>query len=225
MDGNNHRVREKVAAEMTGFPPEATAFLKDLAANNKRDWFLANKSRYDMSIRQPAKDFSAVMAGALSDLTGHNYKSKIFRINRDLRFSKDKTPYNTHVRMSWVPDIDVPSPPVWMLSLEPAELILGLGGFGLKGEALDHWRDRVDGPSGAALVKTLKPLIAEGVRLNAPDLKRVPAPFEADHSRGDMLRRKGLNIWLDGGKTADVNVNFVLGEFKKLRPVFDWLCK
>ena len=174
---------------MSGFPTDSAAFLADLSANNERGWFHANKSRYEMSIKIPAKIFAGEMADALTDLTGHSFESKIFRINRDLRFSKDKTPYNTHVRMSWTPQIDHSAPPPFMMSLEPTELTIGVGVFALKGKALDHWRERAAGDDGAALEKKLK-----GLRINDPDLKRVPPLYHADHPRAHMLKRKGMNV-------------------------------
>ena len=85
---------------MTGstaiFTDDTVAFIRSLAANNKRDWFKENKATYERDYKEPADFFGAVMAEQLETLTGHTYRAKVFRIYRDVRFSKDKTPYNVH---------------------------------------------------------------------------------------------------------------------------------
>ncbi|MEQ9315363.1 MAG: DUF2461 family protein, partial [Henriciella sp.] len=83
---------------------DLTRFLKTLAANNDRDWFNAHKAERDAAFTRPAAAFADAMAGEFKRLTGHDYSHKIFRLPRDVRFSKDKTPYNTHLRIAWAPD-------------------------------------------------------------------------------------------------------------------------
>lgn len=84
---------------MKYFTSDFAQFYADLASNNNRDWFLENKKRYESSVKQPFEQFVAVLIERLSeihqDLTLQP-KDAIFRINRDIRFSKDKTPYKIH---------------------------------------------------------------------------------------------------------------------------------
>ena len=86
-----------------GFASETFAFLKSLKNNNTKDWFDAHKADYQSFVKKPADSFRVDVARELSGLTGHEIVSKQFRVNRDLRFSKDKTPYNTHIRMAFWP--------------------------------------------------------------------------------------------------------------------------
>jgi uncharacterized protein (TIGR02453 family) len=82
-----------------GFSPEATRFLAELADNNERAWFLENKARYEADVVAPFRALLAsVMAGlAARDIPlGGDPAKAIFRIHRDVRFSKDKRPYKTH---------------------------------------------------------------------------------------------------------------------------------
>ncbi len=83
----------------TGFSPDALAFLRELTANNERDWFNANKSRYETVVRDPlislAADLAARLVKAKLPLRA-DPKKTMFRIHRDVRFSKDKSPYKTH---------------------------------------------------------------------------------------------------------------------------------
>ena len=111
-----------------GFTQDSLKFLANLKANNTREWFADNKKTYETEIRQPAREFAAEMADSLEQLVGESLKTKIFRINRDIRFSKDKTPYNSHVHISWIPDRGASSP-AWMFGLSPDYLTLGCGVF------------------------------------------------------------------------------------------------
>ena len=82
--------------ETLTFTPDFHQFYKDLAANNDRDWFLANKKRYETSVKQPFEVFVQVIINRLKQENPSldiQPKDAIFRINRDVRFSKDKTPY------------------------------------------------------------------------------------------------------------------------------------
>ncbi len=75
-----------------GFPKEAIYFLAELQKNNDREWFGQNKTRYKESVEAPANDFLQVMTGKMRPLIGGPVKGKTFRIHRDVRFSRDKTP-------------------------------------------------------------------------------------------------------------------------------------
>lgn len=213
---------------MSGLGPQTAAFLKALAANNNRDWFQANKSAYEHDMKKPAEAFSAMMADRLRETHGVAHKPRIFRIARDVRFSKDKTPYNAHLHISFVPQVDG-APPAWMFGLEPASLVLGTGIFAFEGTALDAWREAVAEPDGEDLARIIAGLESEDVRFSEPELKRVPAPYDKDHPRGALLRRKGLAAWLDGlsmelayGEDGPANC---ARELARLQPVFAWLMK
>jgi len=79
--------------QFPGFPAEAVEFLTALKANNNKAWFEHNKPVYRDHVKAPSEHFAAHMEGVLSRLTGTLMTAKIFRIHRDVRFSKDKTPY------------------------------------------------------------------------------------------------------------------------------------
>lgn len=82
---------------MSYFTPDFLIFFQDLAANNNRDWFHANKKRYEKSVKEPFKIFIQALIDAASEydstISQITPKQAIFRIHRDIRFSKDKTPY------------------------------------------------------------------------------------------------------------------------------------
>src|SRR5262245_55749499 len=81
-----------VTALFPGFPPETMTFLADLKANNTRDWFAAHRPVYEHAFLAPAEAFTQAIAAPLEALAGRPVSAKIFRIHRDVRFSKDKSP-------------------------------------------------------------------------------------------------------------------------------------
>lgn len=214
-----------------GFSREAVQFLVDLKANNNREWFAEHKQVYETEIKKPAGVFCAEMRDELQRMSGMEHSSKIFRIHRDVRFSKDKTPYKAHLHILFAPLEDsagLPvSPPRWFFGLMPDHVTFGAGVFSFEKSALETYRARIAGADGEALAKLLAGLKKSGMRLPEAQLKRVPAGFDKDHPRGALLRRKGLAVWkdLDGvdAVSGPGTTSTCVGELKRLKPVFDWL--
>ena len=210
-----------------GFSKDALKFLKDLKANNNRAWFNDHKNTYERDVKAPAKHFCEEMALSLEKLTGAAHGSKVFRINRDIRFSKDKTPYNAHLHISFIPQGKGAHPPHWFFGLDPTSLTIGVGNFAFEKQQLVDYRERVAGSDGAALAKLLAKLEKGGVRLGKVDLKRVPSPYGQDHPQAELLKRKGLSAWIDYEDTTPALdkaiIKTLTADFKKLKPVFDWL--
>jgi uncharacterized protein (TIGR02453 family) len=210
---------------MTHFSAEAYAFLADLADNNSRDWFAGNKARYEAAIKQPAEAFIHALGALISARHGIDTRPKIFRMHRDLRFAKDKHPYNTHLHMAVM---DADTGPGWMVGLEPRDggphLALGYGCFGFDKQHLQRWRDAVAGEHGALLAQALG---ASHVTLPDAELKRVPAPFSADHPRADLLRRKSFSVWLPHPDPelvlGDDAPKRIAAQLERLTPLRNWL--
>ena len=211
-------------ASFDSFSPEALSFLSDLKANNTKEWFAANKSTYESYVKEPGKQFAGAMSLALRDATGLDHGSKIFRINRDLRFSKDKTPYNAHLHMAFVPKEQEGQPPMWFFGLSPEKLSLGCGVFQYDKQALVAFRSAMAGPKGAELIQLTTGLRAAGLRVGEPELKRVPPGFDKDHPHGEALRRKGFAAWIDvSDPTFAFEPNLVrnaIAFFDQTMPVF-----
>lgn len=184
-------------ASFDSFSAEALRFLGDLKANNTKDWFAANKAIYEEHLKGPGAQFASAMSQALRDLTGQDHTSKVFRIHRDVRFSKDKTPYNAHLHLAFTPDRQDGRPPMWFFGLSPDKLSLGCGVFEYDKEALVAFRSAMAGSKGAELMQLTTSLRAAGIRIGDPDLKRVPSGFEKDHPHAEALRRKGFVAWID----------------------------
>lgn len=177
--------------DFTALIDESDAFFAELARNNERAWFEPRKEHYRDRIRRPAELLADHVAQDLGRRTGEPHGSKVFRIHRDVRFSKDKTPYNAHLHIYWSPVDAGPTTPGFFFGSEPGRLVLCLGVVGLKGDALADWRAFVD-RDGDDLRAAMD---ASGGRLSGwggEPLKRVPSPYAKDHPHGALLRRKGL---------------------------------
>ncbi|WP_282610247.1 DUF2461 domain-containing protein [Pelagibius sp. Alg239-R121] len=211
-----------------GFPAAGIKFLQDLTANNNRPWFEQNRALYKKELEAPAKAFAAAMERELAQRFGVDFKGKIFRLHRDLRFSKDKTPYNTHLRMAFFPFDAAQDGQGFYFSLEPECLILGGGAMGFSKSGLETFRQAVvDDAQGHSVEAMLVGLVEGGFRLEAPELKRVPAGFDKAHPREALLRRKSLTLWRDlsdhDGVTNPRAVAFCAGVFENLRPLYQFL--
>lgn len=205
------------------FPDETLRFLSDLRDNNTRDWFTAHKHTYEIAFKTPAAQFSDAMGLALDSLTGQSHSAKVFRIHRDVRFSKDKTPYNTHIHIAFAPAGAGPNTPMWFFGLNPDGLALGCGVFAFGKNDLSAFRDLMAGSLGGDFMSLTKSLTGQGFRVSEPELKRVPSGFEKDHPHGAALRRKGFAVWDDVGDPAFVTqpdlVHRTQQRFEQLLPV------
>lgn len=196
--------------------PEARAFLSELAANNSRDWFTANKARYTGELKIPATHLMDQIAQDWGNILGHPLKSKLFRPQRDIRFSKDKTPYTTHLHMLW----SEPDGPGWFLGISPDYVTAGGGLMGFDKAQLITWRAAIDSPQGTELAKTMAAIPA---RIDEPELKRVPAPYDKTHPNAALLRRKSMTMWIDIADDCAANglVPALKGAFQMIRPAID----
>jgi uncharacterized protein (TIGR02453 family) len=210
-----------------GFPG-AQAFLADLAAHNERTWFQANKARYEAACKAPTEAFVEEIRPRIDALAGRPMGAKVFRIHRDVRFSKDKSPYNTHIHIGFQAP-KVPGQPRrrggFYFGLEADKLTLGVGAFDFGPADLERYRKAVAGDAyGEELTEILAGLEAKP---GEPDLKRVPAPYPAGHPRGELLRHKGLNVWQDLAEPALIAspdlADAVMAAFEAMDPVNLWL--
>ena len=166
-----------------GFPEEALEFYEGLEADNTKAYWTDHKSVYDNAVVAPMK--------ALLDSLSEWGEAKMFRPYRDVRFSKDKTPYKT--RQYAV----IEGPTALYVGIDAHGLHLGGGVFHTTTEQVARLREAVAGQRGAALVKALDALRAAGFEVGGDQLKRVPKPYEPDHARAELLKHKTLISWVD----------------------------
>jgi uncharacterized protein (TIGR02453 family) len=215
-----------------GFSEAGVGFLGDLQRNNDREWFNANKAVFKTELEAPAKAFMGALVEALQPVAGMTLEGKLFRMQRDVRFSKDKTPYNAHVRIAVGPSSQVSGMvgdlPRYFFSLEPEGIALGLGVFEFTREGLATYRAAVaDDAAGEKLVATAAQLVKAGYSLNEPDLKRAPSGFDADGARSEFLRRKGLSVWHEEPISPLVRrpdlLTHTLAHLSAMQPLAGWI--
>ena len=185
----------------TGFAPDALAFFRELTANNTRDWFLANKARYETQVRDPlaslVTDLSARLAKTKTPLRG-DAKRSLFRINRDVRFSKDKSPYKTHAGATLTRDGEKLSQGLIYIHIDPLGSFAAAGFHEPEPAQLSRMRGAiVADPAGwkkveAALARHGLELTREAVLSRAPKgFEQAPAAVaEALKLKGWIVERK-----------------------------------
>lgn len=192
----------------------AVPFLTELAANNTKAWFEPRKEHYLNEIRKPAEFMADLLSEDLARITGTAHTPKVFRIYRDVRFSKDKTPLKTHMHMMWSSADKDPLAPAWFCGLSPEYFIVGMGVMGLQGESLTRYRAFVDawGDGFSDVIEEAESKGAEMSSWGPEPLKRVPKPYDPDHAHGELLKRKSFSLrapmpedWREKGVLKAVN--------------------
>ena len=151
---------------------------------------------------------------------------KLFRIYRDVRFSKDKTPLNAHLHMIWKQPGDNPFAPAFFFGSEPGDITVGFCVMGLKGPTLARFRAFVD-DWGDQLVEAIAQTGMEWSDWSGAPLKRVPKPYDADHSHAEILKKKSMIIHAkmdDCWRTQDGGlVNALRAQFEVTQPLAELL--
>jgi len=198
--------------------PEARAFYTQLDANNTRDWWQENRAPYDAVLKPGALALLEKVSGPLSDLTDTPITTKLFRPHRDVRFSKDKRPYNTHLHMMWQMTVEAPQAPVFFFGIGLDYVTVGAGMMGFDKPVLENWRKFVDLDT-ARVVGIVESVEAKGFARRAPDLKRVPPAYDKDHPGADLLRHKGFVVTGDIAENTPELPKTLLAAFKALWPI------
>lgn len=174
-----------------GFPKDAPGFFHELAIEMNRDWFLDNKERYETAWVAPMTELLAEVSAGITKTYGKLGATKIMRIHRDVRFSKDKQPYKTHIGASIS---TATGNTALYVHLGLDEEFVGCGAYHFEPKQLASWRKRVAADqTGAPIAKLVAKLRKAGYEaIGHDDYVRVPKPYAADHPRADLLRMKGL---------------------------------
>ena len=224
----------------TGFRPEAVDFLADLAQNNERSWFQARKTEYETLLKEPMEALVAALAESL-EAKGvplqADPKKSIFRIYRDTRFAKDKSPYKTHLGASfpWVAGMDADTAISHTehangayFHLQPGNNFAGGGMWQATRPRLDAFRQAILDDEARVRAALEDPAFLEefGPVESHETLKRVPPGYPPDHPRADMFRYKDIVF---GRRLSDDEVyspalpDILADAYWKATPVFRFL--
>lgn len=203
--------------DFTGFPVAALDFYDDLEVDNTKSFWEAHKQTYLDHVRAPM----VALTDALADEFG---EAKVFRPYRDVRFSKDKTPYKTHQGAF----VGVAPATGWYVEIAAPGVRIGGGAYHAAGNELAGIREGMaDEDDGALLQKILADLERGGFSIEGDRLKTAPRGYAKDHPRIELLRHKsllgmkayGFDDFIHTPELADR----VRDDWRRLRPLVNWL--
>jgi len=222
-------------ATFDGFGEDTSAFLRGLSAQNDKVWFERHRLDYEAHYLEPAKAFVSAMGPRLEKIAPGvqaepRVNGSIFRINRDVRFSKDKTPYKDHIDfIFWDGDDRKRAPCSFFLRVRAETVELGVGVHGFDKDALARFRARVaDDQDGAKLEKVAARLAKSGLALGGEHYKKLPRGFDSiSESRDRLLRHASLVTSMvspmpkeAAGKTFPT---WCVRQWKKMLPLRAWI--
>jgi uncharacterized protein (TIGR02453 family) len=201
-----------------GWPAEAFDFYLELEANNDRTWWQAHRHLYDRTVREPFEELMAAVEGEFGPM-------RMFRPNRDTRFSKDKSPYKTAAAaMS-----ETEGGAAWYVQLSADGLFVGAGLHQMATDQLQHYRAALaDDRQGAAIAGIADDLTAAGYEISASQtLRTAPRGWDRDHPRIALARLKGLTMaraferakWMSTPEA----LQRVTGVWREAAPMNAWL--
>ena len=216
---------------MSYFSQDFIDFFKDLAANNNKDWFHANKKRYETSIKKPFEVFLTDLIGEIQKYDASVQvapKDCLGRINRDIRFSKDKTPYNTHYTayVSSVGKKDKSVPGIY-LRFTPEEIGIMGGSYGLTKEQLQKARTGISNDLVSfQKVINAKDFKSEFETIRGEEHKRIPAEFQETYKKEPLIAKKQFYFYTMRPAeliTSDDLMSEIMSVWQKAHPVNTYL--
>jgi uncharacterized protein (TIGR02453 family) len=166
----------------SGFPDAAFRFYEGLSADNTRTYWQANKPVFEQTVKAP-------MTALLDELADYG-PYHVFRPHKDVRFSKDKTPYKDHIGAYGESEGGAG----YYVQLSHTGMFAGSGYYQMATDQLERYRQAIDGDAvGAEIAAITASLRAQGFRISAiAGLKTAPRGYPKDHQRIELLRLKGL---------------------------------
>ena len=220
-----------------GFSQDTLDFYAELALNNNRDWFERQRDRYQRAVLQPAVAFVAEVGERLRLISPYivadprtNGAGSIFRIYRDTRFSKDKTPFKPYLGIFfWEGSRPKMENSGFYFHLEPDRLMLYAGIYEFGASILPRYRDAVVHPHfGPALAQAVERVLATGrCEIGGRHYKRVPAGYDPTHPNADFLLHRALYASTGGDLPSALFsarlLDYCLDRFSDMAPLHQWI--
>ena len=203
-----------------GFSQETAGFFEQLRENNNKEWFEEHRQVYEREVLERAKSFVEAMGERLRELRPEinaipAVNKSLFRLNRDTRFSKDKTPYKTHMGIwFWEGEGKRMEYPGFYFHLDPPIVGFGGGLHMFPKQHLEAYRElAVDKTWGPKLSQAVDQVKAAGLQVGIPHYKRVPRGYDPEHPNAELLKVQGA-YGLGGKRNPQI---LHLGPFGGLR--------
>jgi uncharacterized protein (TIGR02453 family) len=217
------------------FRPETLAFLRELSLNNNREWFAANKQRYEELVLDAALEFIRAMQAPLEKIAPHftaipkRMGGSLMRVYRDTRFSKNKAPYKTNIGIQFrherARDVHAPG---FYLHIDPDEVFLGVGMWQPEADALAAVRARIDAKQAEWVKARDDRKFRRHFYLGGESLSRPPKGISKDHPLLHDLKRKDFIAVRELDPADPLNARFqqqVETAFAAATPFMSFLCK
>ena len=216
------------------FPQSAIKFLTALSKNNSREWFEKNRVRYDFELLQPAQQFVIDLGEKLTAASPNinaipKIDKSIFRLYRDVRFSKNKAPFKTNLGLYfWEGKRKKMECSGFYFHIEPKLFFLGAGMYLFSKDQLLKYRDVVSDPiRGKRLSDIISKLLKKkNFRLGGKTYKKFPRGFDSDYKYSELLLHSGLYVFYESNSIEELNkkdpTNFTFRIFKEMYPLHKW---
>ena len=194
-----------------GWKGDFVGFFRGLQLDNSKRYFESHRNQYEMDVRRPMEE----LVTELEPLLG---PGKIFRLNRDIRFSPDKSPYKSNIA-AVLGHLYV--------HLDAYQLFIATGAHAPGDAWLKRYREAVAGPAGEELVPVIDQMRSDGMEVGGNPLKTKPRDYPGDHPRIELLRwrevvagrRFPIEPWIASAAVKDR----VVETWEMVRPLADWL--
>ena len=217
------------------FTPKLFGFLRDLSENNDREWFKANQDAYELYVREPALEFITDFSDPLKKISPHfvsdsrTVGGSLFRIQRDTRFSKDKTPYklNTGMQFRHRAGKDAHAPGFYV-HIQPGECFVGVGLWRPESKVAYSIREHIDENQAAWKRASRGKRFVDVFTIGGDSLVRPPRGYDAEHPLIEDLKRKDFIASTKVTQKA-ITSNHFMEEFtdlcKRSAPFMKFLCE
>ncbi|GAF87834.1 unnamed protein product [marine sediment metagenome] len=218
----------------SGFGPETIKFLAALGKNNTKAWFDENRAAYDAHYVTPARDIIEAVAGPLRKIAPDicaepRINGSIFRVNRDIRFSADKTPYKDHIDIWFWEGPRKGAVSGFFLRLTATDLIVGAGAHRFDREKLASWRNAVVAPeTGNQIQKIIEALEKKGHSASGMHYSKLPRGFAPNNPAQEALLRHNA-LWVSreqphpAGTGSAALVDYCMDYWTDVAPLHRWL--
>jgi uncharacterized protein (TIGR02453 family) len=221
---------------LSTFPFEANKFLSRLKKNNSKEWFEAHRDEFNKSVLEPAQEFVVVLGELMRTFSPGiiaipKIDKSIFRLHRDVRFSKDKSPYKTNTGiLFWEGERKKMECSGFYFHSEPDYIFLGAGQYMFIDPLLKKFRQIIYNPDKAKeLDSIVKKLKKKGFTLGGKTYKRVPKGFDPEYPCAEYLLHNGIYVSLEIKDLKKLQkedmIKFCLSKYKKMLPLHQWLVK
>ena len=220
-------------SEFSGFGPKTTKFLRELGRNNEKAWFDEHRADYEAYYLEPAKAFVEAAGPRIETFAPNvswepRVNGSLFRVNRDIRFSKDKTPYKDHIDLWFWEGARKTALSGFYLRVRDKSVELGVGSHRFSKDSLARYRRSLrDDSLAKPLASLVKRLERGGYVIRGKTYKKLPQGFDEGSAAGDLALHSGLSASIARKAPPELKsakfVGYCTKEWRRLAPLHRWL--